>query len=53
LPLVAPLAPGIAVGELQVTASGKEVATVPLYPAHAVAVGGLWRRLVDTVSLWF
>jgi D-alanyl-D-alanine carboxypeptidase (penicillin-binding protein 5/6) len=53
LPLLAPLAPGIAVGELQVTASGKEIATMPLYPAHAVPVGGLWRRLVDTVSLWF
>ena len=53
LPLVAPLAPAIAVGELEVSAGGKPVARVPLYPAHAVAQGGLWRRLVDTVSLWF
>jgi D-alanyl-D-alanine carboxypeptidase (penicillin-binding protein 5/6) len=53
LPLIAPLAPGIAVGELEVSASGKPVAKVPLYPAHAVPEGGLWRRWVDTVSLWF
>jgi D-alanyl-D-alanine carboxypeptidase (penicillin-binding protein 5/6) len=53
LPLVAPLAPGIAVGELEVSASGKPVARVPLYPAHAVPVGGTWRRVVDTISLWF
>jgi len=53
LPLVAPLAPAIAVGELEVTTGGKSIAKVPLYPAHAVAPGGLWRRLVDTVALWF
>jgi D-alanyl-D-alanine carboxypeptidase (penicillin-binding protein 5/6) len=53
LPLVAPLAPAIAVGELEVSAGGKPVARVPLYPAHAIAPGGLWRRLVDTISLWF
>jgi serine-type D-Ala-D-Ala carboxypeptidase (penicillin-binding protein 5/6) len=53
LPLIAPLAPGIAVGELEVSASGKPVAKVPLYPAHAVDAGGLWRRMIDTVSLWF
>jgi D-alanyl-D-alanine carboxypeptidase (penicillin-binding protein 5/6) len=53
LPLLAPLAPGIAVGELEVSSGGKSVAKFPLYPAHAVAVGGLWRRLIDTISLWF
>jgi hypothetical protein len=29
------------------------VSTVPLYPASAMASGGLWRQLVDTISLWF
>jgi len=53
LPLVAPLAPAIAVGELEVSTGGKAVARVPLYPAHAVALGGLWRRCVDTIALWF
>jgi D-alanyl-D-alanine carboxypeptidase (penicillin-binding protein 5/6) len=53
LPLVAPLAPAVAVGELEVTAGGKSLARVSLFPAHAVAQGGLWRRLVDTIALWF
>ena len=52
-PLVAPLAADSAIGELQVAVAGHTVATVPLYPAQAVPAGGLWRRLVDTVLLWF
>jgi D-alanyl-D-alanine carboxypeptidase (penicillin-binding protein 5/6) len=52
-PLVAPLAADIAIGELQVTLAGRTVSTVPLYPAQAVPEGGLWRRLVDTILLWF
>ena len=52
-PLVAPLAADSAIGDLQVAVAGNTVATVPLYPATAVPAGGLWRRLVDTISLWF
>jgi len=52
-PLVAPLAANSAVGELQVDVSGKTVARVPLYPVAPVAAGGWWRRLIDTISLWF
>lgn len=52
-PLVAPLAANTAVGELQVDVSGKTVAKVALYPLSAVSEGGLWRRMVDTISLWF
>jgi D-alanyl-D-alanine carboxypeptidase (penicillin-binding protein 5/6) len=52
-PLLAPLAANAPVGRLQVSVAGKMVANVPLYPATAVAAGGLWRRLVDTVILWF
>jgi D-alanyl-D-alanine carboxypeptidase (penicillin-binding protein 5/6) len=52
-PLIAPLAANAPLGQLQVSVSGKVVANVPLYPAAAVPEGGLWRRLVDTVLLWF
>jgi serine-type D-Ala-D-Ala carboxypeptidase (penicillin-binding protein 5/6) len=51
-PLVAPLAANAAVGQLQVSVSGKPIATVPLYPVAAVAEGGWWRRLIDTIILW-
>jgi D-alanyl-D-alanine carboxypeptidase (penicillin-binding protein 5/6) len=52
-PLIAPLAANAPVGQLQVMVAGKVVANVPLYPVAAVAEGGLWRRLVDTIILWF
>ncbi len=52
-PLIAPLSATIAVGELQVDVAGKTVTKVPLYPVSAVPAGGLWRRMVDTISLWF
>jgi serine-type D-Ala-D-Ala carboxypeptidase (penicillin-binding protein 5/6) len=52
-PLLAPLAADVAIGELQVAVAGRTVATVPLYPAAAMPTGGLWRRLVDTIILWF
>ncbi len=52
-PLLAPLAASTAIGELQVDVAGKTVARVPLYPVAAVPEGGLWRRMIDTISLWF
>jgi D-alanyl-D-alanine carboxypeptidase (penicillin-binding protein 5/6) len=52
-PLIAPLAANSAIGELQVDLAGKTLARVPLYPAVAVPAGGWWRRMVDTISLWF
>jgi D-alanyl-D-alanine carboxypeptidase (penicillin-binding protein 5/6) len=52
-PLIAPLAANAAIGQLQVFVAGKLVANVPLYPVTAVAEGGLWRRLIDTIILWF
>ena len=52
-PLIAPLAANAAIGQLQVFVAGKVVANVPLYPVTAVAEGGLWRRLIDTILLWF
>jgi D-alanyl-D-alanine carboxypeptidase (penicillin-binding protein 5/6) len=52
-PLLAPLAANKAIGEMQIELGGKKVASVPLYPAAAVPIGGWWRRMVDTISLWF
>jgi D-alanyl-D-alanine carboxypeptidase (penicillin-binding protein 5/6) len=53
-PLIAPLAANKPVGELTVTTqNGETVAKVPLYPLKAVPEGGVWTRMVDTVSLWF
>ena len=53
-PLIAPLPAGKPVGELTVTTqTGDTVAKVPLYPLKAVAEGGLWTRMVDSVKLWF
>jgi len=51
--LIAPLAADADVGQLQVTAGGQTVATVPVHPLKPVASGGWWRRLIDTIRLWF
>jgi serine-type D-Ala-D-Ala carboxypeptidase (penicillin-binding protein 5/6) len=41
------------VGQLRVVAGGETVATVPVHPLVSVAAGGWWRRLIDTMRLWF
>jgi D-alanyl-D-alanine carboxypeptidase (penicillin-binding protein 5/6) len=51
--LVAPLLKDVTVGTLRVLAGGQTVATLPLHPLKAVAPGGWWRRLIDTIHLWF
>jgi D-alanyl-D-alanine carboxypeptidase (penicillin-binding protein 5/6) len=51
--LFAPLAADAVVGQVRVFAGGQTVATAPLHPLQSVAAGGWWRRLVDTVRLWF
>jgi D-alanyl-D-alanine carboxypeptidase (penicillin-binding protein 5/6) len=53
LRLVAPLKVADSVGELRVFAGSQTVATAPLHPLRDVPTGSLWRRLVDTVRLWF
>ena len=51
--LIAPLGLDANVGTLHVF-NGKEVlATVALHPLKPVAAGGWWRRLIDTIRLWF
>jgi D-alanyl-D-alanine carboxypeptidase (penicillin-binding protein 5/6) len=52
-PLVAPLAAGQRVGELQLLEDGRIVQRVPLVARVAAPAGGLWPRLRDTVLLWF
>ncbi len=51
--LIAPLASDTDAGSLRVFARGKTLATLPLHPLQSVAVGGWWRRLIDTIRLWF
>jgi serine-type D-Ala-D-Ala carboxypeptidase (penicillin-binding protein 5/6) len=51
--LIAPLARTADVGQLHVTAQGQPLATLPVHPLAAVAQGGWWRRLIDTIRLWF
>jgi serine-type D-Ala-D-Ala carboxypeptidase (penicillin-binding protein 5/6) len=51
--LVAPLAANAAIGRLKVTLGETLLADVPVYPATAVEPGGIFRRLVDSVRLWF
>ena len=53
-PLIAPLPANKPVGQLTVTTQTGDIVTkVPLYPLKAVAEGGLWTRMVDSVKLWF
>jgi D-alanyl-D-alanine carboxypeptidase (penicillin-binding protein 5/6) len=51
--LIAPLGLDAAVGTLRVLGGGQTLATVPLHPLKPVAAGGWWRRLIDTIRLWF
>ena len=51
--LIAPLTADANVGTLRVFSGGKSLTTVPLQPLKPVPAGGWWRRLIDTVRLWF
>jgi D-alanyl-D-alanine carboxypeptidase (penicillin-binding protein 5/6) len=51
--LIAPLSRNADIGVLHVVAGSETVATVPVHPLTAVAEGGWWRRLIDTIRLWF
>jgi len=51
--LIAPLALDANLGSLRVIAGGQTVATQTLHPLKAVEAGGWWRRLIDTIRLWF
>lgn len=51
--LIAPLTPDMSLGSLQVIAGNQTLTTVPLHPLKGVSAGGWWRRLIDTIRLWF
>jgi serine-type D-Ala-D-Ala carboxypeptidase (penicillin-binding protein 5/6) len=51
--LIAPLGLDADVGQLRVFTATGPLTTLPLHPLTAVAQGGLWRRMVDSVKLWF
>jgi D-alanyl-D-alanine carboxypeptidase (penicillin-binding protein 5/6) len=51
--LIAPLGLDANVGTLHVFSGSTALTTVALHPLKAVAPGGWWRRLIDTIRLWF
>jgi D-alanyl-D-alanine carboxypeptidase (penicillin-binding protein 5/6) len=51
--LIAPLSTKAAVGKVKVVVDGQPAATYDLYPAQDVPAGGIFRRAIDTVRLWF
>src|ERR1700723_3210563 len=51
--LIAPLALDANLGTLRVFAGYQTPATLPLHPLKEEAAGGWWRRLIDTIRLWF
>jgi serine-type D-Ala-D-Ala carboxypeptidase (penicillin-binding protein 5/6) len=51
--LIAPLARNADVGQVRVFTGNQTLATMPLHPLALVEQGGWWRRMVDTIRLWF
>jgi serine-type D-Ala-D-Ala carboxypeptidase (penicillin-binding protein 5/6) len=51
--LIAPLGADANVGTLRVLSGTQVLTTVELHPLKPVAAGGWWRRLIDTIRLWF
>jgi serine-type D-Ala-D-Ala carboxypeptidase (penicillin-binding protein 5/6) len=51
--LIAPLLAESTLGAVRALNGTENVATIPLHPIKPVAAGGWWRRLIDTIRLWF
>jgi len=51
--LIAPLALDANLGTVRVFAGSETLATMPVHPLKSVPAGGWWRRLIDTIRLWF
>ncbi len=51
--LIAPLLADSTLGAVRVLDVDETLATIPLHPIKPVAAGGWWRRLIDTIRLWF
>jgi len=52
-PLLAPLSVAEPVGTARIVVDGATIASHEVFPAHDVARGGIFRRAIDTVRLWF
>lgn len=51
--LIAPVAAGQQIGKVRLTLDGQTLAEYPLQAINAVEPGSWWRRLLDTIRLWF
>ncbi|MGA2343300.1 MAG: D-alanyl-D-alanine carboxypeptidase family protein [Steroidobacteraceae bacterium] len=51
--LIAPLGMDADAGGLRVFVGNQTLTTMPVHPLKNVAAGGWWRRLIDTIRLWF
>jgi serine-type D-Ala-D-Ala carboxypeptidase (penicillin-binding protein 5/6) len=51
--LIAPLLTDATLGGMRVFNGAETVASIALHPLKPVAAGGWWRRLIDTIRLWF
>jgi D-alanyl-D-alanine carboxypeptidase (penicillin-binding protein 5/6) len=51
--LLAPLGLDSSVGTLRVYTGTQTLTSMPVHPLRADAAGGWWRRLIDTIRLWF
>jgi D-alanyl-D-alanine carboxypeptidase (penicillin-binding protein 5/6) len=51
--LIAPLTTASEAGQLRVFVGSQNLATLPVRPLANVPSGGWWRRLIDTIRLWF
>jgi len=51
--LVAPVARGQVVGKVVVEQAGKVVREAPLVAVEEIPLGSWFRRLIDTILLWF
>jgi D-alanyl-D-alanine carboxypeptidase (penicillin-binding protein 5/6) len=51
--LVAPIAAGQAIGRVRLTLGERVLAEIPAYPSAAVEPGNIFRRMIDSVRLWF
>jgi D-alanyl-D-alanine carboxypeptidase (penicillin-binding protein 5/6) len=51
--IIAPVAKGQSFGNVNVSLAGDVIAKPPLVALHEVAQGSLWRRLIDSIRLWW
>ena len=51
--IIAPAAKGKTFGAVKITLGGDVIAKPALVALHDVAKGGLWRRMIDSIRLWW